>query len=520
MGIFENLYKPKSPELPVTPPTQAQVSKAWLKETLRQAYHTIIGREANIRPTEYTDITSFSGTRKSSPSHDKLNRQYHEPALRRALIYQIQELVADHPILDAAIDKYCNGAVGAGFTAVVTKGPDLDTINRAQYIIDRLKRRTFLEALLPRVARTALTFGDSFVQPVLRSGESQISSLIEMPVDTMERLTDDCDQFIEEHRAFMQRDANSNELLSYFNAGQIIHIRNKFIPGQRYGKSSLFAARGAAKDTIDALRSLLPRRLANQPFRVFNLQGFDGQPLSDRQFQEFKEKMDRKVAVEQGIYDPAFADVFVNRVDVQVMGGDANVSSLDDILMLVDSSLSPMGVSRQLLGWGTTVNRDVLDEQREELYESESQFAVQVILNQFLMPLYDMALILAGIDPDKIEISVEFAQSLTETQRQKKLENARLDYTTGGISQETYVRIVGPYYGVKDFERELKTIQEKTTEVQNKAEFVQQDIPGTSPSPTNVKAQTASAQKSIPETTVFDRLKANPEKFFIGKSRV
>jgi hypothetical protein len=32
--------------------------------------------------------------------------------------------------------------------------------------------------------------------------------------------------------------------------------------------------------------------------------------------------------------------------------------------------------------------------------------------------------------------------------------------------------------------------------------------------------QTASAQKSIPETTVFDRLKANPEKFFIGKSRV
>jgi hypothetical protein len=103
----------------------------------------------------------------------------------------------------------------------------------------------------------------------------------------------------------------------------------------------------------------------------------------------------------------------------------------------------------------------VLDEQREELYESESQFAVQVILNQFLMPLYDMALILAGIDPDKIEISVEFAQSLTETQRQKKLENARLDYTTGGISQETYVRIVGPYYGVKDFERELKTIQEK-----------------------------------------------------------
>lgn len=495
-----------------------QQSKAWLRETLRQAYHSIVGREANLRPTTMEDISSFSGTRKSSPSYDRLNRQYHEPALRKSLIYQIQNLVADHPILDAAIDKYCNGAVGAGFTATVTKGPDLNTINRAQYILDRLKRRTSLESLLPRIARTAITYGDSFVQVVLRKNENQISSLIEMPVDTMERLTDDCDQFIEENRAFLQRDANSDELITYLAAGQIIHIRNKFVPGQRYGKSLLFAARGFAKDTIDALRSLLPRRLANQPFRVFNLQGFDGQPLSDRQFQEFKEKMDRKVAVEQGIYDPAFADVFVNRVDVSVMGGDNNTSALDDILMLVDSSLSPMGVSRQLLGWGTTVNRDVLDEQREELYESESQFANQVILNQFLLPLYDIALTLAGIDPDKIEVSVEFAQSLTESQRQKKLENARADYAAGGISQKTYVRIVGPYYGVKDFDQELRSIQEnapKPVEQAGKPQADMQSNVAVLSATTHDKSKSGVSPSE--ETNVFDRLKKSPEKFFIGR---
>lgn len=439
--------------------------KQGLLQRLATAYKALRGRDLNIRPQDGGEITSWEGSRKAAPSLDRFNREWYEPAERRALIAQIRELLVDHPILMAGLMKFAHGAVSAGMKITVTsaaRGPAQAA--DVQRIIDRLKRSTQLETILPSMAFSLPTYGDCFIQPVISDdGSNEIVSLIEMPAASMERLTNDRDQFISTDRAFIQRDTNTLQIDGQFALGQIIHARHMYTPGHRYGTSQIFTARGTAKDAIDAIRTILQRRMANLPFRWFNLKGFDNNPLPDAQFKDFQRNTSRKIAMELGKTITPFDDLYTNNVEVEVIGGDPEQGNLTDIEMLIDASMSTIGVSRQIIGWGTTVNRDVLDEQRAELYAAQAQFA-KTITQQILIPVFEIALKLQDINPDEIQISVEYAQHLTDTQLEKRIENARKDYLSGGLSQRSYVKVLSSYYDINDIDNEVEQIKKEKLE--------------------------------------------------------
>lgn len=425
---------------------------------LQAAYRGLRGRDLNLRPEHGGPETSWEGSRKAAPSLDRFNREWYEPAERRALIAQFNELLADHPILSAALWTFAGGACAAGFTAQVvgaTKGPLQAAI--AQRIINRIKKRAKLESILPSIAFSLPTYGDVFLQPTI-DPHGEVISVIQMPIAAMERKTDDRDQFIKPSRAFIQRDTSTLQIEAEFSIGQIIHARHMHTPGHRYGTSQIFSCRGVAKDAIDALRSLLPRRHANQPFRWYDLSAQENQPLTPFQFQQFRQNTDRKILRQYGEEGDPLNDIITTGAKLDVLGGDPQIGTLTDIEMLIDASLCTIGVSRQLIGWGTNINRDVLDEQRDQLYAAQMQFA-KSLTEQILMPIFEIGLILQDINPDEIRIQIDYEQQFTDRQMEAKIDNARKDYVAGGISRRTYVKTVSSYYKIEDVEKEVAEIQ-------------------------------------------------------------
>lgn len=440
-------------------------TKLGLLQRLKTAYHVVMGHgtdnpnnaQPNKSPNQPT--SSYSGTQKHSPSLDLYNREYYEPAERRAVIGQIMTLIAENPILDAAIRKFANGAVEAGWVISVDSAMRGETqLKQAQICLDRLKDNCSLEYILPSMAYDMVAYGDAFIQIVINNKTEEIDEVKQMPIATMERRTDDRDNWIDPNEAFLQRDTNTLSITGRFVEGQIIHARHLYTAGHRYGKSQIYSGRGVAKDALDAMKSLLSRRLANMPFRHLDVTDIDGTGVSDTRFQEFIKNTSRKVAIAEGRGISPWDDLYTTGVTVDVKGGDGNLGTTEDIDMQLDAVLALLGVSRQLLGWGTTINRDVLDEQRSELYAAQAQF-VKSVTHQILMPLFKTALVLSGIDPREIKISVEFAQSLTNLELQRRLQEARKDYVTGGMTHKSYVKVCGAYYGFDDIDRELEDIE-------------------------------------------------------------
>jgi hypothetical protein len=108
--------------------------------------------------------------------------------------------------------------------------------------------------------------------------------------------------------------------------------------------------------------------------------------------------------------------------------------------------LSLTGVSRQILGWGTNVNRDILDEQISQLYEVQAQFC-QDVANQILWPLCARQLALAEIPPMDIQVSFQWNQPRPMSITAKMVENARQDAMANLITRDEFRRLATSYYG-------------------------------------------------------------------------
>lgn len=421
-----------------------------LIKRLTKAYRALRGDEI---ATSQQD--SYRGFLRSSPSQDHYTRRWIEPYERIALINQIEELLVDLPILESAVWKFVQGALGHGST-VTASHPDPLKAKRIQRVLDKLKKRAKLDRYASSMGLSLLIFGDVFVQPVIDE-YGEISKVVEMPTAGMERLSDDTDRFQNPKRAFLQRDTQTRNEIAIFSIGQIIHGRHLHRSGRRYGESQLFAGRRIARDVLEALYSLLPHRKATQAFRHYDFKGPENSPLSEMKFEEeIKSKFSRRLHIEEGKGVTPFDDVFTTNATVEVLGGDPHLDKIADIEILLDSILSLLFMSRQLLGFGTNINRDVLDEQRAELYVAQAQFANE-FTEEVLTPIYELAIILNSLQfseleifPEEVKIKIEWGQQYTETQMVKRVREARADFQIGGLTLEEYRTTIAPFYKLEN----------------------------------------------------------------------
>lgn len=383
---------------------------------LSAAYRALRGRDS--MRSDRTTATGYI----LDPTIDQSTKLWSEPLEQDELNDEIQNLLNDHPWLDASIDKLCDISEFSVTVKSAVNG-EIELAN-ATRIINRTKENCQLEQELPSITSRFTSFGNGYIE-IITSQENpkEMVDIQLLPNNGMVRNTDIRDQFIPGQPCFYQRTiANSGTVNSrQFTKGQLLHIR--FKKSGRYGKGIFFAGRSVAKDSLQILRMILARRIANMPFRSFNIA--PGKGIVFTLFQKIKENLSRLLWIQKGNQITPFDQVVTNNVEVKYFeGNDAKAGDMKDLEMLIDSLLCLIGISRQILGAGTNVNRDVMDEQREEAFKNRKRI-INCLKQQFLKPLFDLALALNDINPSNIEYTIDFPEMITDSRMQRRSAEAK-----------------------------------------------------------------------------------------------
>lgn len=409
--------------------------------------------------------TSEQGYLMSDPETDAVNHKHSQPYSRRSLIKELLEIYADNPVVLAALIKLAEDAVSNGYTVTIKDAATDEIGYRAERNFQRLKEQCRLEEYASSFAFSAVGFGDSYLQPVV-DYTGQIVAVRDMPTEAIIRNTDARDQFIDPQKAFIFRTSDTDREADYFYQSQIMHWRWRHRPGQRYGNALLFPGRSLSKDSIAALRSLLPRRLANQPFRHLNILGPTGKGIAASLFQSIKKNLSRLVHIQKGGQISPFDDVFTNNIEVAVKGGDPQQGELKDIEFMLDAVLVLTGISRQLLGWNVTGNRFTLDETRKEAYAHQRKIARGLVTNHY-KPLHDLSLSLEDISPNQVSYEVIFDDQMTESEMERRVQQSREDFKLGLVTLAEARQLRGSYYLISKVDEGTRELEQINTQQPN-----------------------------------------------------
>jgi hypothetical protein len=104
----------------------------------------------------------------------------------------------------------------------------------------------------------------------------------------------------------------------------------------------------------------------------------------------------------------AVSDFFSNKPGgIQLLQGDANLSQIDDVLHHVDTFGVGSPVPLELIGYGRNLNRDVL-EQKKEQYDEAVGSVRGWLVAEFILPILERQWLMLGIWPDALEVDVQW----------------------------------------------------------------------------------------------------------------
>lgn len=408
---------------------------------LSTAFNALRGRDV-MRSDRTTAIGYIN-----DPTTDQETKLWSEPLEQDALNEEIQNLLNDHPWLEAAIEKLCDISE---FSITVKSAVNGQTeLGKAVRTLNRTKENCQLEIELPAIASRIASFGNGFIEVITsQDNPKEIVDIQLLPNTGMVRNTDIRDQFIKGQPCFYQRSISNSsvENARKFYKGQMFHVRYK--KNGRYGKGIFFSGRAVAKDSLQVLRMILARRLANMPFRHIDVN--PGKGIVFTLFQKIKDNLSRLLYIQKGNQITPFDQLVTNNCNVQYFSGDdAKAGDLKDLEILIDSLLCLIGISRQILGAGTNVNRDVMDEQREEAYKNINKI-IKCLKHQFLKPLFDLALALEDITPSNIEYTIDFPNLVTDSRAERRCKETREWAAAGLVDIVDAFPIFATFAGITD----------------------------------------------------------------------
>lgn len=398
---------------------------------------------------------------------------------RMAILTDIRRLLQEDTRLAKANRKFAREAVRKGVVVTVTgKGGGTKRIaKQAQAVIDAVNEAAKVNEKLFGWAQMLLAEGDVFVQIVVEG--DTVVDLKRMPAVGMERNTDETDRFPDLAKAFTQFDVTSQAELAAFAYWQIAHIRWNHIDGERYGQSEYLQVRGPARLLQLTEQAQVVRRITRAAQKRLHTVGTaenPGKATGPGSVEEYK--------INNGIgsdpkkaWDPMtqVTDYMSNGLtDIKVLEGDAHVHEIDDIRYLQDVFMAGVSVPKAVIGVDSeSINRDVLDDQRAEWLKEAG--ALSKCIGDGLRGIYAFALLLAGINPDAVDIQLQFAESSIERplDRTKRVLDLRAATIGQGkqaipsplISRERAITILAEDLSITDPHAELEAIDDELADL-------------------------------------------------------
>ena len=353
---------------------------------------------------------------------------------RSAIIEACREMYRGDMRVKRIIGTLARDAVRGGFEV---QSQDARAVEAATAMITRVKMLDRLDDWM----RLALRDGDMLLE-IGVNAQAEITVLTRKPTLEMRRNSDVFDQFADPLRAFWWSDQlwmgqNAPKEAIWFAQWQIVHARWAHDDGQRYG-TPLFAEAVKAYRRLDQGETdIAIRRKTRAGMRYHHVVEGD------------EADIERYKTLNQAALDQPFAakiDFFSNKEGgISTIQGDANLDQIGDVMHHLRSFWTASPIPMSLIGYGEDLNRDILNEQKEQ-YDDDLPTITKWVEDEIVRPVIDLQLLLAGILPESADYTLAWAKRkvLTPTML-RDLSDAALRLRAFGLDDQIILTLIGQF---------------------------------------------------------------------------
>lgn len=357
---------------------------------------------------------------------------------RSTIVREARKMYREDPRAKEIIKTVARDAVKGGFAVKVKGNP------RAEEIAKDLVKRLALKQRLDDWARLTFRDGDSFLE--LGVDEAGLIAIVtRKPTLEIHRASDDADQFPDPARAFWWNadayasfaDEPPNDAV-WFAQWQIIHARWEHDEGSRYGTPMFAVATKPFKRMEQGELDMAVRRKTRAGMKFLHVVEGASEPELEAYKERNREALDDPFA--------AVADFFTNRAGgISSIQGDANLNQYDDVQHHIRTFFLASPVPMSLLGYGQDLNRDVLQEQKEQYDEALEQIT-EWVEAQMVTPILHLQWLLQGIYPESLDYEIVWkARREPTAQDISAAADAALKLRTLGLDETTVLSIIAPF---------------------------------------------------------------------------
>lgn len=242
-------------------------------------------------------------------------------------------------------------------------------------------------------------------------GDGQVVGCARMPAETIVPLVTPAGRFESPAKAYEQWDLANGRVVATFGLWQLTVGRvgpASYDDWGSLGRPYLDASRSVWQQLRMTEEDLVIRRTMRAPLRMAHV--LEG--ATTEQLDEYRQR------VESDQSSGSYKDYYLNRKgSVTPIQGDANLDQIADVAHLLDGFFSGAPAPKGLFGYVGDLARDVLEDLKKDYFEELD--ALQDNVAYVYEQGFRLELLLAGINPDAYEFTVQFAERRTDTPNQR-----------------------------------------------------------------------------------------------------
>lgn len=361
------------------------------------------------------------------PTHKRKSDEFYVDASRNSIINDCRRMYDEDPRIKSGLWRIAGDMVAGSFSVHVKSGPYSKRAQKiADDVLEKLELRTPSGQAGSKLISTlvyAMRDGDVFLQVV--ASNNGIQELLKMPLmsndltsysshskgsyTVFHRNSNTLDKFDNPRKAYFMSNFPipentvdpKSDTITWFRDWQILHVRWWHEATKRYGTPLMASSRITYKMLKEGEVDVAVRRKtrAGQK-RHHQIQG-----ATDAAIEEYKKWN------ADALDDPtaAASDFFSNeRTTISVLQGDETIGQIDDLVHHLQTLATGMLIPLAMTGYGSDMNRDILDVQNEEyrrLLEVIGTFPISAIIK----PIIELEWLLHGIYPDSYDWDIEWS---------------------------------------------------------------------------------------------------------------